>query len=127
VVMVGSYSRPPPNHQSNVTPPNWANYALGKRKCTISPMQINKSINNSNIKSIIKSILSSINHSAMQINFQSILPTFKFMKWHEAAEHWVNSSICFGVRRKQDEDSLRRIRTLEQWISKKKIRLDKQQ
>jgi hypothetical protein len=68
--MVGGYLGLPQQSisQSNVTAPNWANCALGKRKCTTSPMQNNQSIN----QSLSNASKSSIN--------QSILSTFKFMK-----------------------------------------------
>ena len=56
--------------------------------------------------------INAINHKCKQMFNQSInTANFQVHEMNEAAEYWVHSSICVGVRRKrEDEDSPRRIR-----------------
>jgi hypothetical protein len=65
-------------------------------------MQNNQSINQSIIQISNQSKFNSTNHLAMQANVQSInTANFQVHEMNEAAEYWVHSSICIGVRRKR--------------------------
>ena len=140
-VIVGGYRRAAPTtiNQSIVTTQigwivHWVSASAqtspnANSNQSVNANSINQSTNQSIIisnKSINQNWIQSITQKCKQIFNQSInTVNFQVHEMNEAAEYWVHSSICVGVRRKrEDEDSPRRIRNSgSTW----KITKDKQQ